>query len=247
MRADRSTPTRRRAYGATSGPHRPVPHPASSTSRLFDRCRRSESASIAATSAGARYNSLASLASKLPAKLSNVCSMNASDARAGTSRPEHAAIMCRAMGWSGSSLSHSSKTATASSTSPSVQCASASSLRASGCFGLNVMTLQKQTTASCVRFCAVQQDAEVGVRVGMLGTRANGGSIGGFRFDDAALRPQQDAEIVVRIGMIRIERNRVLARGDGLIQLESIPQDDRRDCCTSPPGRARARGFSRSA
>ena len=79
-------------------------------------------------------------------------SMKASDARAGTSRPEHAAIMCRAMGLSGSSASHSSNTRTASSTSPRVQCASASSLRASGCFGLKVMTLQKQTAASCVRF-----------------------------------------------------------------------------------------------
>ena len=94
---------------------------------------------------------------------------------------------------------------------------------------------------------AVQQDAQVGVRVRMLRTRANGGSIGGFRFDELALRPQEDPEIVVRIGMIRIERNRVLTRDDRLIQLEAIPQDDRPDCCTSPPGEARARGFSRSA
>ena len=41
-----------------------------------------------------------------------------------------------------------------------------------------------------------------------------------------SLRPQEDAEIVVRIGMIRIERNRALIRGDRLVQLESIPQDD---------------------
>ena len=55
--------------------------------------------------------SCASLASKLAAKLSNVLSMNASDARVGTSRPEQAASMCRAIGSSGSSRSHSSKTA----------------------------------------------------------------------------------------------------------------------------------------
>ncbi len=73
---------------------------------------------------------------------------------------------------------------------------------------------------------AVQQDAQVGVRVRVLGIHANGGSIGRFRLDRLALRPQQDAEIVVRVGMIRIERNRALTRGDRLVQLESIPQDD---------------------
>ena len=82
MPADRSTPTSRRAYGATSGPHSPVPQPASSTSRLFDGARP-ESSSIAATSAGARYDSFASFDSKLAAKLSKVASTNPSDARAG--------------------------------------------------------------------------------------------------------------------------------------------------------------------
>ena len=74
---------------------------------------------------------------------------------------------------------------------------------------------------------AVQQDAQVGVRVRVLGTHANGGSIGRFGFDQPALRPQEDTEIVVRVGVIRIERNRALTRDDRLIQLESIPQDDR--------------------
>ena len=60
--------------------------------------------------------------------------------------------MCTAIGWSGSSSSHSSNASIALSFSPSVQWASASSRRASGCFGLNVMTLQKQTTASWTRF-----------------------------------------------------------------------------------------------
>src|SRR6266508_1282872 len=95
MRADRSTPTSRRAYGARSGPHNPVPHPASSTSRLFD-ASTSGSARIAATRAGARYDSLASLESKVAAKLSKVISTNASDARGGTSRQEH-----RLAAWSG--------------------------------------------------------------------------------------------------------------------------------------------------
>ncbi len=73
---------------------------------------------------------------------------------------------------------------------------------------------------------AVQQDAQVGVRVRVVGIDANGGSIGRFRFDQLALRPQEHAEIVVRVGMIRIERNRALERGDRLVQLQAIPQDD---------------------
>ena len=74
---------------------------------------------------------------------------------------------------------------------------------------------------------AVQQDAQVGVRIRVLRTHANGGSIGRLRLDQLALRPQDDPEIVVRIGMIRIERNRALTRSDRVIQLEAIPQDDR--------------------
>src|SRR5215472_11496722 len=115
--------------------------PASSTSRRCE-CSRQESSTIAATSVGARYDSLASFDSKLAAKLSNVVSTKPFDARSGTSRPVQAASMCRAIGSPGSSSSHSSKISTALSTSPSVQCASASSFRASRCFGLSVITLQ---------------------------------------------------------------------------------------------------------
>ena len=88
------------------------------------------------------------------------------------------------------------------------------------------MTLQKQTTASCVRFWPFSRMPRLVYASECSGLDANGGSIGRFRFDQLALRPQEDAEIVVRIGMIRIERNRVLTRGDRLVQLESIPQDD---------------------
>ena len=208
-----------------SGPHSPVPHPASSTSRLFD-ASTSESASISATSAGARYDSLASLASKLAAKLSKVFSTNASDARAGTSRPEHAASMCRAMGWSGSSSSHSSKTV-----DRLVDFAERAVRQRQQSSRFGVLRPERDDLAEAdgrfVRpLLAVQQDAEVGVRVRVVGVDANGGSIGRFRFDRLALRPQDDAEIVVRVGMIRIERNRALERGDRLVQLEAIPQDD---------------------
>ena len=60
----------------------------------------------------------------------------------------------------------------------------------------------------------------------MVGIDANGGSIRRFRFRRPALRPQDDAEIAVRVGMIRIDRDRLLKRGDRLVQLEAIPQDD---------------------
>ncbi len=68
---------------------------------------------MAATSAGARYDSRSSFDSKLAAKLSNVRSTNPFEARAGTSCPVHAACMCSAIGSSGSSCSHSSKMAIA--------------------------------------------------------------------------------------------------------------------------------------
>ena len=74
---------------------------------------------------------------------------------------------------------------------------------------------------------AVQQDAEVGIRIRVLGADANGGPIGRFRVAQVALRPQEHPEIVVGIGMIRIEGNRAPAGGDRLIQPESIAQDDR--------------------
>ena len=59
--------------------------------------------------------------------------------------------MCCAMGSPGSSASHSSSTFTASSTSPIMQCANASSRRASGCLGRKVIALQKHSEASLAR------------------------------------------------------------------------------------------------
>ena len=61
----------------------------------------------------------------------------------------------------------------------------------------------------------------------MLWTHANRGPIGRFGFDEPVLRSQEDTEIVMRVGVIRIELNRAMAGNDGLIQLESITQDDR--------------------
>ena len=78
--------------------------------------------------------------------------MYASEARGGTSRPEHAASMWRGIGMirfllepfleDGHRFVHFAQRAVSKSQqSP-----------ASGCFGLNVMTLKKQTAASLVRF-----------------------------------------------------------------------------------------------
>ncbi len=73
---------------------------------------------------------------------------------------------------------------------------------------------------------AVQQDAEVVVRVQVLWIDANSGSICRFRFDHLVRGSQDNAEIVVRIGMVRIECNRALICDDRIVQLESILQDD---------------------
>ena len=81
------------------------------------------------------------------------------------------------------------RSSTALSTSPSVQCASASSRRASGCFGLSVITLQKQTTASCVRFWPFSRMPRLVYASMCSGFSANGGAIGRFRFGRLALSP----------------------------------------------------------
>ena len=71
-------PTSRRAYGASNGPHHPVPHPASRTSSCFS-AGVPVSASEAATSDGALYSSRVSLASNVAAKVSNDATTNSSD------------------------------------------------------------------------------------------------------------------------------------------------------------------------
>ena len=246
MRADRSTPTSRRAYGAISGPHSPVPQPASSTSRLFDASRRFLQ-HLRDQRGRAVQPAWRAWSRSWRRSCRTSVSTNASDARGGTSRPEQAASMCRAMGSSGSSSSHSSKTSTALSTSPSVQCASASSLRASGSFGLQRDDLREADGRFVRPLLAVQQDAEVVVRVRVLGIDANGGSIRRFGFDHLALCPQDHTEIVVRVGMIRIERDRALGTRRSLRPARVDPAGRSPDCCASPPARARARGSSRSA
>ena len=73
---------------------------------------------------------------------------------------------------------------------------------------------------------AVQQNAEVVVRVRVVGIYTNCGSIGRFRFNDSSLGSEHHAEIAVSIGVIRVECNRLLVRPDCLVQVEPILEDD---------------------
>ena len=142
------------------------------------------------------------------------------------SRPVHADSMWRAMGSSGSSASHSSKIRIASSISPSVQCASASSLRASGCFGRSVIALQKQATASSVRFRPFSRTPRFVWASMCSGLSSDGGPVGGFGLDRFAGRPQQHAEVAVGIRMPRVQRDRAVIGRDGLVQTAALLEDD---------------------
>ena len=94
---------------------------------------------------------------------------------------------------------------------------------------------------------AVQQDAEVVVRVRVVGIDADRGSIRRLRLDDPSLRPEHHAEVVVRVGVLRIECDRALVRARSPRPARADPAGRSRGCCASPPARARARDFARSA
>ena len=78
---------------------------------------------------------------------------------------------------------------------PSVQCARASSRRASGSFGLSVMTFENREPLPRP-LLRVQQYTEVVVRVRVFGSYANRGAIGRFGFGDLSLRPEHHTEIL---------------------------------------------------
>ena len=73
---------------------------------------------------------------------------------------------------------------------------------------------------------AVQQNAEVVVRVRVVGVDANGRSIRRLRFDDLSFGSQHDAQVVVSVCVIRVECDRLLVRRGRLVQLKPILQDD---------------------
>ena len=159
----------------------------------------------------------ASFASKLAAKLAKVSVTNASDARAGTSRPVHAASMWRAIGWAGSSTSQSSKILIAASTSPIVEWASASSLRASGCFGRRVSALQKQATASWLRCRLISSTPRLVCASMWSGAMRIAAPIGPLGLGRPFGRAQQHAQIAVGVGMFRVELDRARERRDRLV------------------------------
>ena len=206
---------------------------------------RPQSSSMAATSAGARYDSLASFASKLAAKLSKVVSTKAFDARSGTSRPVQAANMCRAIGFPGSSSSHSSRILVASTDLAQRAVRQRQQLARFG-----VLRPERDHLAVARRgflgpLQPVEQNAEVGVCVDVLGIQPDGCAIRGFRFDRLSGCPQQYAEIVVGIRVARIDGYRAPIRTDcGSPACRSIARRCR-DCCASPLDPARARRFVR--
>ena len=102
--------------------------------------------------------------------------------------------------------------------SPSVQCASASSRRASGCFGRSVINPAETGDGLLAAFQAVEQDAEVGVRVDMLRVEPDGRPVRRLGLDRLARRPQQHAEIAMSIGVSRIEDDRALVGFDRFVE-----------------------------
>ncbi len=73
---------------------------------------------------------------------------------------------------------------------------------------------------------AVEQDAEVVVRIRMVGVDLDRRSICRLRIDDASLRAEDDAEVVVGVRVLRVESDRPLVRGGRFVQPEAILQDD---------------------
>ena len=91
-------------------------------------------------------------------------------------------------------------------------CASASSRRASGCFGLSVMTLQKHSTASCMRCCACSRRPRLLWASMWLGSTRMADPIRRLGLGQPALRPEDHAEIAVRVGVTGVERDGPLER-----------------------------------
>ena len=134
--------------------------------------------------------------------------------------------MWRAIGSSGSSASHSSNTSIALSTSPSVQCASASNLRASGCVGRSVITFEKQIAASCERFWPFSSTPRLWYASECSGSMRMASRYAASASAALAFRPQHDAEVVVRVGVARLERDRTAVGGDRIVELDAVLPDD---------------------
>ena len=82
---------------------------------------------------------------------------------------------------------------------------------------------------------AVEQDAEVVVRIGVVGVDADRRSIRRLRVGDASLRTQDDAEVVVRVRVLQVERDSPLVRRDRLVQPEPSCRTIPRLLCQSAP------------
>ena len=174
-------------------------------------------------------------------------SMNASDARGGTSRPEQAASMCRAIG-----IVRLLFQPFLEDLDRLVDLAERAVRQRQQPPRFGILRPERDDLGEAdgrfVRpLLAVQQDAEVVVGVRVLGIDADGGSIRRFGFDRLALAlagPHRDC-----CGRWR-DPDRVRSRADTRRSLRPArvdPAGRSPDCCASPPARARARGSSRSA
>ena len=173
-----------------------------------------ESSSIAATSAGARYDSLASFASKLAAKLSKVVSTKPFDARSGTSRPVQAASMCRAIGFVWLFFEPFLEDLRRL-----IDLAQRAVRQCQQLSRFAVLRSERDHFAVARRgfFGALQpveQNAQVGVCVNVFGIQSDGCAIRGFRFDRLSGRSQQHSQIVVGVRVARIDGDRTPIRVD---------------------------------
>ena len=126
--------------------------------------------------------------------------------------------MCRATGSSGSSASQVSKIRLASSNlTQRAVCHCEQTAR------IAVHRPQGDRLAEAGRRLlgpvqAVEQDAEVGVGVGVRGVQRDGGAIRRLRIDRMAGHAKQHAQVAMGVGVIGSDRNRAAVRLDGLIE-----------------------------
>ena len=218
MPPDRSTPTSRDAYGASSGPHSPVPQPASSTS---SRCsaRQSRVGERGRDELRARGTTgfPAWLQSWL-AKASNVLSTNAFDARSG-----YVVTGCGGQHVHGDRITRLLLEPFGEDLHGAVHLTQHTVRQRKQSSPFTMFRLQGDDPGEALgglyrSVQSVEQDAQVRVRVDVTGIQADRRSIGGFGLLRPACRAQHCAEIVVRIRMTRVECDGSLVGVDGLVQ-----------------------------
>ena len=204
MPAERSTPVSRRAYGTTSGPHSPVPQPASSTSRFFDR----PESRIFQHGRDKRRGAVRQLR-KLRLEAGGEAVEDFRDEPVRRARRNVS---------TGAGRQHVPRNRVVrlliepflEDLHGLVDLADGAVRQRQKSSGFPVLRPQRDRFAEARdRLLASlqprQENAQVVVRIDVIGVQANGCSIGVFGFDRFARRPQQHAKIAVRIRMIWIQ------------------------------------------